>query len=186
MKQNKLYTVNKWNRPAFIPHEYGDGGLVFDDYGLPDWKNSQEVSWNSYSNSNTNAPAFPYPYKDAQTSFGRSNPLASFQMPTQEQLKDLQSKLPQATADDGNHNWFGISKENNPFSKQNIGGTMQGIAGAALNTETGDKLLDVADPMYHIAGGRESAVGNGLSDAGKGLFKAGAQTGNGWLIFLLL
>ena len=43
-------------------------------------------------------------------------------------------------------------------------------------------LWDAADPIYHLAGGRESAVGNGLSDAGVSVFKSGAQSGNGMMM----
>lgn len=80
------------------------------------------------------------------------------------------------------NNWFGISKQNNPFSKGNIGGTMQGIGGAMLNSPEADKLLDEADPLWHVAGGRESKVGNTLGSAGKSVFKAGAQSGNGYMM----
>lgn len=55
-------------------------------------------------------------------------------------------------------------------------------ASAALDTPAGDKLLDTMDPVYHLAGGRESTVGNALSSAGKGVFKAGVSTGNPWLM----
>ena len=86
------------------------------------------------------------------------------------------------------NNWFGLSKQNNPFSKGNIGTTMKGIGGAAAaigsQVNTGDPrgLYDTLDPVYHLAGGRESGVGNALSDTGVGLFNAGAQSGNGWLM----
>lgn len=80
------------------------------------------------------------------------------------------------------NNWFGISKQNNPFSKGNIGGTMQGIGSAILNSPEADKLLDEADPLLHVAGGRESKVGNTLGSAGKSVFKAGAQSGNGYMM----
>ncbi len=43
-------------------------------------------------------------------------------------------------------------------------------------------LYDMADPVYHLAGGRESAVGNGMSDAGVSVFQAGAQSGNGYMM----
>lgn len=93
-------------------------------------------------------------------------------------------ELPEVTVtpNSSNHNWFGLSKENNPFSKQNAGGTMKGIAAGILNSPEGDKLLDDFDPIYKLAGGRESTIGNGLSTAGKGLFKAGAMSGNGALM----
>ena len=80
------------------------------------------------------------------------------------------------------NNWFGISKQNNPFSKGNIGGTMQGIGSAMLNSPEADKLLDEADPLWHVAGGRESKVGNTLGSAGKSVFKAGVQSGNGFVM----
>ena len=218
MKQNKLYTVNKWNRPAFMPHEYGIGGTVdvrYDDNGLPKWNESQVITWNPFESTGNwtikpltgisdaivkgseqqfqhtiNTGLTPDTTHFVPATTDKNNPFEFylddhsryFSHPglfgKYSNVDNWQAK----PADDGNHNWFGISKENNPFSKQNIGGTMQGIAGAALNTEAGDKLLDVADPMHHIAGGRERAVGNTLDTAGKGLFKAGAQTGNGWLM----
>ena len=86
------------------------------------------------------------------------------------------------------NNWLGLSKKDNPFSKGNIGTTMKGIGGAAAaigsQVNTGDPrgLYDTLDPVYHLAGGRESGVGNALSDTGVGLFNAGAQSGNGWLM----
>ena len=90
-------------------------------------------------------------------------------------------------ASSGN-NWLGLSKKDNPFSKENVGTTMKGIGGAAAaigsQVNTGDPrgLYDTLDPVYHLAGGRESGVGNALSDTGVGLFNAGAQSGNGWLM----
>lgn len=74
-------------------------------------------------------------------------------------------------------NALGISKQANPFSKMNIGQTFGTIASIAPR-----ELFDTLDPIYHLAGGRESAIGNGLSEAGVGLFKAGAQSGNGALM----
>lgn len=74
-------------------------------------------------------------------------------------------------------NALGISKQANPFSKMNIGQTFGTLASIAPR-----ELFDTLDPVYHLAGGRESAIGNGLSEAGVGLFKAGAQSGNGALM----
>lgn len=84
-------------------------------------------------------------------------------------------------------NSLGISKKNNPFSKGNIGGTMQGLAGAGMNLmdtiETGDKrgMWDTLDPVYHLAGGRESGAGNAMSDAGVALTKSGLQSGQPYM-----
>lgn len=43
-------------------------------------------------------------------------------------------------------------------------------------------MWDAADPVYYLANGRESKVGNALSDAGVSTFKAGVSTGNPWLM----
>lgn len=63
-----------------------------------------------------------------------------------------------------------------------------GIA-ASLGSEIGksDKyqrgLFDMADPLFHLADGKESTFGNTLSDAGVDMFKSGASSGNPWIMF---
>jgi hypothetical protein len=49
--------------------------------------------------------------------------------------------------------------------------------------KTGDKrgLWDTLDPVYHLAGGRESAAGNAMSDVGVSLTKAGLQSGQPYM-----
>ena len=81
-------------------------------------------------------------------------------------------------------NAFGISKKNNPFSKGNIKGTIGGMASMLENIPTGERrgIFDTLDPLHHLAGGRESKVGNAVGDAGVGIFKMGAQSGNGALM----
>lgn len=86
-------------------------------------------------------------------------------------------------------NSFGISKADNPFSKGNVGGTMMGLAGAIPDspmtiggTTYKRGLFDLADPIHHLAGGNESAVGNAMGDVGVGVFKAGATSGNPFLM----
>lgn len=60
----------------------------------------------------------------------------------------------------------------------------QAAGATALNAlgtvNTGDRngLFDTLDPVYHLAGGRESTVGNALSDAGVTLTKSG----NPWMM----
>lgn len=73
---------------------------------------------------------------------------------------------------------------NNFFSNQTVQQGFGFAANMADSIPTGDKrgLYDTLDPMYHLAGGRESAIGNGLSDVGVGLFKTGASTGNAGLM----
>lgn len=62
---------------------------------------------------------------------------------------------------------------NNPFDKNYLGNTL-----ASAATALPDSMYNTLDPMYHIAGGRESGIGNALNSAGIGLFKTGASTGN--------
>jgi hypothetical protein len=58
-------------------------------------------------------------------------------------------------------------------------------AGMAMmdNIQTGDKrgMWDTLDPVYHLAGGRESGAGNAMSDAGVSLTKAGLQSGQPYM-----
>ena len=81
-------------------------------------------------------------------------------------------------------NSFGIAKKDNPFSKMNIKNTASmgiGVATEALGTpfeKYKRGVYDAADPLYHLAGGNESVVGNAVSDVGVGIFKNSAQTGN--------
>lgn len=144
MKKDKLHTVNKWNRPAFMPKEtlFALGGADVSGMSDSDFLRGMNQSYrNSISIPTTN-----------------NNYLNETAL---EGLKKQQA---------GSN------------SSSSLKGVGTQAAGAILNTATGDKLLDELDPVYHLAGGRESTVGNGLSDAGKGLFKAGATTGNGWLM----
>ena len=62
-------------------------------------------------------------------------------------------------------------------NKLNWGGIAQAAGGAAAMAMP-RKVYDDLDPMFHLAGGRHSAFGNGLSDAGVSLFKSGAASGN--------
>ena len=100
MKRNKLYTVNRWNKPAFMSNMFDEGGV---------------------------------------------------------QTKGLSS---------------------------NKGATWQAIGSTALNAasaiNTGDRngMFDTLDPVQHLAGGRESKVGNALSDTGVALTKSG----NPWMM----
>ena len=84
-----------------------------------------------------------------------------------------------------NHkNSLGISGQNNPFSKGNIGGTSRTASGIIGAIPTGERrgMFDTLDPLHHLAGGRETGLGNAVGDAGVGLFQAGAQSGNGALM----
>ena len=167
-KRDKLYTANKWNRPPFADVDRenqnifdgpGDSSMQIDPLQKPSGipiTTGYNPQVNIPDKININGIIQQNAYNDYMNSSG--------------------------------NNWFGISKKNNPFSKQNVGTTMKGIgAGAAVAAgavNTGDPrgLYDTLDPVYHLAGGRESGAGNAMSDAGVGLFNAGAQSGNPWLM----
>ena len=73
-----------------------------------------------------------------------------------------------------------------PTFGQKIGSYMQsptflGAAAEGLGTPMGDYkrgVYDIADPLYHLAGNNKTVVGEALSDAGVGIFKASASSGN--------
>lgn len=160
MDKHKLYTINKWNRPALLGHRFVVGGPLNDSgTELPTWGNTVLASpWNPVSGwGGIDASGM-----EDNTWIGLNKP-ETYTGPTKKQIANM--KLPDTTP-----------------SKKFDWGTVGMAAGAALSTPGGDKLLDLADPVYHLAGGRESAVGNSLNDAGKGLFKTGVSTGNGWLM----
>lgn len=90
----------------------------------------------------------------------------------------------------GSQSLSGLSTQNKPaiyntgkgINWGQVGQAGQAIAGSLLNTPQGNDLLDTLDPMHHLAGGRESGVGNAFDTAGKGLFTTGVSTGNPWLM----
>ena len=163
-KTDKLYTANKWNQPLFADVDR-DKQNIFDGLNGSTMQNSpMGLSVLSGYNQQPNMPN-----KINLSGVIQNNAYNDYMNST------------------GN-SWLGIKKKDNPFSKQNVGTTMKGIgAGAAVAAgavNTGDPrgLYDTLDPVYHLAGGRESGAGNAMSDAGVGLFNAGAQSGNPWLM----
>ena len=160
-KRDKLYTANKWNRPLFADVDRENQNIFDGEYnssmqiGIP-LNTGYNPQVNIPDKININGIIQQNAYNDYMNSSG--------------------------------NNWFGISKKNNPFSKQNVDTTMKGIgagaavAAGAVNTDDPRGLYDTLDPVYHLAGGRESGAGNAMSDAGVGLFNAGAQSGNPWLM----
>lgn len=77
------------------------------------------------------------------------------------------------------NNWFGISKQNNPFSKGNIGSTMS-VAAGAVAAPVGDLLGNV------ISGGYSSGAGSAISNiggtVGTGLMKVNPLLGAGFTV----
>lgn len=74
------------------------------------------------------------------------------------------------------NNWFDISKQNNPFSKGNIGDTL-GVAAGAIATPVGDLLGNAISGGYSSGAG--SAISNIGSTVGTGLMKVNPFLGAG-------
>lgn len=182
-KKNKLYTANKWNKSLFAQGIDREHQNVFDGLFSSTLDTSLSkpglLSGNS-SGLNIQAPQLSKP---------------NISMPI-DWSDSLQRKL--AVQNSQNLvNGFGTeAAKNNSFKSflkgglgdkvdkaavgqalTGIGLEMTGLIGRSEKNPRG--LWDAADPVHYIAGGRESAVGNGLSDAGVGLFKTSAMSGNG-------
>lgn len=178
-KKNKLYTANKWNKPLFAQGIDREHQNVFDGFFPSTLDTSLSEPGLLSGNSSGLDYHVPQLFKPNVT------------MPT-DWSDGLQSKL--AVQNSQNLvNGFGTeAAKNNPFSSfkgsagnkaavgqalTGIGLEMTGLIGRSEKNPRG--LWDAADPVHYLAGGRESAVGNGLSDAGVGLFKTSAMSGNG-------
>ena len=179
-KKNKLYTANKWNKPLFAQGIDREHQNVFDGLFSSTLDTSLSkpglLSGNS-SGLNIQAPQLSKPNISMPINWSDS----------------LQRKL--AVQNSQNLvNGFGTEvAKNNSFKSflkgglgdkaavgqalTGIGLEMTGLIGRSEKNPRG--LWDAADPVHYLAGGRESAVGNGLSDAGVGLFKTSAMSGNG-------
>ena len=178
-KKNKLYTANKWNKPLFAQGIDREHQNVFDGFFSSTLDTSLSEPGLLSGNSSGLDYHVPQLFKPNVT------------MPT-DWSDGLQSKL--AVQNSQNLvNGFGTeAAKNNPFSSfkgsagnkaavgqalTGIGLEMTGLIGRSEKNPRG--LYDAMDPVHYLAGGRESAVGNGLSDAGVGLFKTSAMSGNG-------
>ena len=140
-------------------YTYGKKGNIFwpggelNSYG---WMPEQMTAINSYPVANTAA------------NYG----LGTYQAPTF-QTATISSIQPQIAA---------MKPVSAPTTSTKSGSTdWGGIAGAAAAAAPRE-AFDILDPVYHLAAGRETKVGNALSDTGVGLFKAGASSGNAGLM----
>ena len=80
----------------------------------------------------------------------------------------------------GNNGLFG----KDTWKSGGAGWAALGTASNVLDAvPTGERrgLWDTLDPVHHLAGGRESGVGNTLGDTGVALTKAGISSGKPWL-----
>lgn len=168
-KRNKLYTANKWNQPLFAQGVDRENKNIFDGLG-----SSRLDSFFANQNSNVTGSLVDTPYN-----YGYLNNLNA---------NSFGSLAQQPSSSSFNTN-LKVSPSSSTSTSSSGGSNLAGYMGALSNL--GDigasekykrGMWDIADPLYHLAGGKESAVGNGLSDAGVGLFKAGANSGNGMLM----
>lgn len=241
MKKNKLYTVNKWNRPIFATdidrtHQNvfdgmfgsnlntggGSGGFNFNSLmGLASQMGSQGQQDNSMPNFNTS-----YGLNTSSDNFWQQKGLGWNQIQADNQVNLANSTFGQNAGFNINSSALAgqsgpqVSQSSLPSIGQGItqgalnnvekpegltydggasksvqGGSGKAAAGKALaqagmniadsvgkSDEFKRGLWDRADPVHYLAGGKESAVGNAMGDAGVSVFKAGAQSGNGYMM----
>ena len=183
-KKNKLYTANRWNQPLFAQGIDREHQNIFD--GLFTSTLNTSPTLNSLSGQQSGlyyqTPQLSKPsvYKPIDWS---NNVQAN------NAVQDSQNLV------DGFNKW---SSDNNQFAQftssgdgdsgkaaagkalMNTGLEVTGLIGKSDNFKRG--LWDRADPVHYLAGGRESAVGNALGDAGVSVFKQGVQSGNGYMM----
>lgn len=63
----------------------------------------------------------------------------------------------------------------------NFGNTLQQV-GAGVLAAAPDEVMDYADPLWHVAGGRHSSFGDSMGNLGKNTFKAGLSSGNPYVM----
>jgi hypothetical protein len=198
-KRNKLYTANKWNRPMFAEGVDREHQNIFDgmfsstlntSLSKPNllgnnYFSKQGLLSNNSSGFNIQTPQLSKP--SGYTPIDWSN--------------SISSKNAVQTSQNLVNNFGTEAQKNNPLSNYGSGknteaaqtsgfggwGQVAATAGSAVADNikiagTRNGLYDAADPVYWLADGRESAAGNGLSDAGVATFKAGAQSGNPWVM----
>lgn len=181
-KRNKLYTANKWNQPMFAQGIDREHQNIFDGMfsSTLNTSISKPTLFNSSSGLNYQAPQLSKPNTTIPTDWSNGVQRASAVGSTNAMVNNFGTE----------------ASQNNPFSQYTSGGSKtmgKAAAGKALmgagmeiagQIGKSDKnprgIWDAADPVHQLAGGRESAVGNSLEDAGVATFKAGAQSGNGW------
>lgn len=203
MKKNKLYTVNKWNKSLFatdIDRTYQNvfDGMFGSNLNTPTSDNDDWLSAAldpGYAKNIQNS----YVSKDyflsndrANTLMGNSGPQVSLSSvgDLNKGVVDIANSTMQGElntamqhGDEGIKNFKFPSKDKNLDKAQtlkalgNVGLSLADTIGQSDKFKRG--MWDRADPLHYLAGGRESAVGNAMGDAGVSLFKSGAQSGNG-------
>ena len=210
MKKDKLYTINRWNANIFWPGGDLDKGITDYGNTSDNPYRGISLSSDSFGSMVTNPGAKPFnPYSFVGSSYtGNTNGNYGYTVNGQNTVNvgssemtaavnPNKSLLPSITDAAANAFQKVITNKDKPATVDNVQGEAPsfmdkygGLIGTgvsmladAIPTESKYKrgLWDAADPVYHLAGGKESGVGNALSDVGVGLTKAGLSTGNYWL-----
>lgn len=208
-KKDKLYTVNKWNRPLFAQGVDRENNNIFEIGNPLDTSGGYGPYATGYQFGNTNTnngfgnwgmganggfgSSYPYPYNSSYVNSTLNSTTSqysggSYAIPQISAAADPTSAAQSA--------YQGVSSgSDSPGTVDTVGtigkkfdwgkAGMTAAKGAAIagNIPTKDgNLFNTMDPLHHLAGGRESGVGNAMHGVGQGLFQAGAQSGNGWLM----
>ena len=205
MKKDKLYTINRWNANIFWPGGDMDKGIT--NFSGGNAGNNTTGFLGSMINNPTMQPVKPEvvtpvaPNMSSTGNYGYSinnggvGTAAVYPYNIKGPATQNVGILPTNVIDAANTAFQKvITNKDKPATVDNVQGGAPsfmdkyggligtGISMVADNVPTSDKykrgLWDAADPVYHLAGGKESGVGNALSDVGVGLTKAGLSTGN--------
>ena len=187
---NNIYTsitrnsnlINRRNRRTFVPEEnlFPDGGLFNTNLSSP--QVAPYVNWSDpiqrkIATTMTKGiiDTFTMGNNDVAGNFGKG---PMFQNNSIFKSTSGPSVLSSDASSFFNSNATGATSSGATKSVSVKPTTMQafGMASNFLDAiPTGDKrgMWDTLDPVYHLAGGRESGAGNVMSDAGVSLTKAG-------------
>lgn len=160
-KKNTLYTVNRWNKPLFAQSVDRVNNNIFD--GL-------ESSYMPSYMANAGSSAVMLGAQPTKGVKITSDPMFQVNIPD----KIDPSKLGIGNASVGKGSFM-----DSGAAQIGMGTGMNLADNIGRSEEFKRGLWDRLDPVHHLAGGRESAVGNALGDAGVATFKASAQQGNG-------
>lgn len=183
-KKNKLYIANKWNQPLFalgVDRKYQnifdgltDSNLNRDSITQDNWNdifgNQRIYLEDSSYRSNTNSGAL------AGTTGPQVSPSSLPSLSDNILQRGFSTKVPKNNFNSSSAG----SKADTLKALTGVGLEMTGLIGKSEKNPNG--LWDIADPTHYLANGMESSVGNGLGSAGIGLFKSGAQSGNGYMM----
>lgn len=176
MKKNKLYTVNRWNKPAFMPEE----NLFLGGGGFWNGGNSGFVPFDSDAAAKDVELVRGIQFNPSQANTSFSGGLSLNQQIARDGYNPgtMKQQIDSLTTP-SNNSGSTKSVSVKPTTMQAIG-----MASNFMDTiPTGDKrgMWDTLDPVYHLAGGRESGAGNAMSDAGVALTKSGLQSGQPYM-----